>query len=194
MTSPAFPAMIERLLLMYGTPDVDDVESYLTEYARQLRNYSVDELSRGTDIILRSRKFKTWPTIGECIHAAEEAREQLREKHPASPTVDKSSWSQQAFAWADNECRCDDGKIAAQDGWIQGLHENLRLNFARDQKRWPTQGELVRIQHNARFVDSCAAGEVSMGDNHDALKRLARSIRDRREKLVQRLFDKQAEG
>jgi len=190
MTSHAFPAMLERLLLMYGAPETDDAEAYLGEYARQLRNYTVDELSRATDIIFRSRRFKTWPTIGECIQAAEEAREQLKEKHPATPYSDNSMWSTAAQAWADAECRCDDGRIAAEDGWLQGLHEFLRQNFAKGQRRWPNQSELAKIMDNARFLDRCASGEEDMGVCHDALKRLAQSMQERRGKLAQRIFEK----
>jgi hypothetical protein len=188
MTSHAFPAMLERLLLMYGAPETDDAEAYLGEYARQLRNYSVDELSRATDIIFRSRRFKTWPTIGECIEASEQAREQLREKHPPSPHSDNSMWSTAAQAWADEMARKGDGRIAAEDGWILGLHHYLRREFATGRKRPPSQAHIMAIQETARFVDRCAAGEIDMGGQHDGLQKLARNIVIKRQALAQRLF------
>jgi len=188
MTSHAFSAMLERLLLMYGAPETDDAEAYLGEYARQLRNYSVDELSRATDIIFRSRRFKTWPTIGECIQAAEEAREQLKEKHPSTPYADNSMWSTAAQAWADEMARKGDGRVAAEDGWILSLHHYLRREYATGRKRPPSQAHIVSIQETARFVDRCAANEIDMGPQHDALLRLARNIIVRRQALAQRLF------
>lgn len=182
--------MLHRLGLMYGDPDVDNVEGFLAEFTKALRNYSAPELERAADHIIRTRRYKTWPTVGEVIGACEEAREGQRVRHPAPPKVDTSAWSDEATKWADAECRCDDGRIAAEDGWLQGLHEFLRQNFAKGQRRWPNQSELAKIMDNARFLDRCASGEEDMGVCHDALKRLAQSMQERRGKLAQRIFEK----
>jgi hypothetical protein len=180
--------MLERLGLMYGKPDVDNVAGFLTEYAKALRIYSADELTRATDHMIRTRKYKTWPTVGECIGACEEAREAHRIKRPAPPIADTSAWADAATQWADNEVRCDDGRTAADEGWLQGLHENLRKNYANNQRRWPNQAELARIIDTARFIDRCASGEQKMGACHEALKKMASRIQQRRTKLADRLF------
>lgn len=180
--------MLERLGLIYGEPDVDNVPEFLMEYARQLRNYTSEELSKATDHILRTRKFKTWPTIGECVEAADMAREQLRERHPARPPVDESMWSQAARNWADEQLRNDDGRTGVEEGWLLGVHEHFRRMYARRDARWPSAPQMIAIQNNARFIDRCADGEVEMGVCHSALQKLARSMQGRRVKLAERLF------
>ena len=180
--------MLERLGLIYGDPDVSNLPEFLMEYARQLRNYTSEELARATDHILRTRKFKTWPTIGECVEAADLAREQLRERHPAKPRVDESMWSEAARKWADEQLRNEDGRVAAEEGWLLGLHEYFCRNYASRDARWPSPPQMRAIQENAEYIDRCAAGEINMGACHSALQNLAKSMVERRTKLAQRLF------
>jgi len=180
--------MLERLLLVYGAPESDNPSAYMEEYARQLRNYRADELSRATDNLLRTRKFKTWPTIGECVEAADFAREQLREKHPAKPTGEDSMWSEAARKWADEQLRNDDGRTGVEEGWLLGVHEHFRANYAKRDTRWPSPPQMRAIQENAEYIDRCASGEINMGACHSALQNLAKSMVERRTKLAQRLF------
>lgn len=181
-------AMLHRFVLVYGAPDSNDPSAFMAEYARQLRNYTIAEISRATDHILRTRKYKTWPTIGECVEAADLAREQLRERHPAKPNVDESMWSEAARKWADEQLRNDDGRVAAEEGWLLGLHEYFCRNYASRDARWPSPPQMRAIQENAEYIDRCAAGEINMGVCHEALRRMAKSIHERRKTLAGRLF------
>lgn len=183
-----YDAMLSRFAMICDAPEVPDKIKFMAEYARILAGYSKDELSEATDRILRLRRYKTWPSIAECVGACEDAREAKRHRHPAPNKVDTSAWSDAATQWADNECKCDDGRVAAEEGWMQGLHEFLRHQYAKNERRWPNQSELAHIKKTARFVDDCAAGEADMGVCYDALKKLAVSIQDRRSRLADRLF------
>jgi hypothetical protein len=180
--------------MLCDAPEVPNKVAFMAEYAKILKGYSADELTGATDRILRTRRYKTWPSIADCVAAAEDAREGKRHRQPAPPIADTSAWSDAATQWADNECRCEDGKIAADDGWLQGLHEFLRQNFSKGHRRWPNQAELARIMDNARFVDRCAAGEENMGVCAPALRELAKSIQERRSTLSARIFEGNREG
>jgi hypothetical protein len=68
--------MLARLWRLYGMPDTPDPAGYIDEFARQVRGFSDVELHAATDHIVRKRDRikRTWPTIGECLGACENAR------------------------------------------------------------------------------------------------------------------------
>jgi hypothetical protein len=75
-------SMIAQLITAYGTPkkDADDAQAFLQLYARLLEPYVESELLAAADRLLRTRKYKSWPSTGECVQACEDARQQIRER------------------------------------------------------------------------------------------------------------------
>jgi hypothetical protein len=63
--------LMERLTLMYGQPPVpvESRQAYAAEWRRALEGTAPDILQEATDRLIRTRRYRTWPTIGDVIHA-----------------------------------------------------------------------------------------------------------------------------
>lgn len=66
---------LERLTVVYGEPETDNQADFFDEYRRALRDFHPDTMDRAVDRMLRERKFRTWPTIGDLRKYAGEALE-----------------------------------------------------------------------------------------------------------------------
>jgi len=66
---------LRRMWAAYGPPHKNDFHSQeaIIEYARHVQGYSKPEMDEAADALLRSRKWKTWPTIGEMVQALQQA-------------------------------------------------------------------------------------------------------------------------
>lgn len=72
--------MLSRFTTLYGEPRSPDVEGFMREYDDALRNMSDPVLRAATDLLVRRQKHRTWPTIGECYAACNEAAEAMKIK------------------------------------------------------------------------------------------------------------------
>jgi hypothetical protein len=156
--------MMAKLGVHFGMPDKDTrhARKIITEYARLMVNYSDNELSEAADIVLRRHRFRTWPSIAECIKALEDYRASVHEK--TAPEMDRRlnaypEWSKERIEKADHLIKCDLGRKAAQEGWIHGLHD-----FCRNHDRLPKDHEIQKIMQSARFIDRFMAGETDRCD------------------------------
>lgn len=72
--------MLQELLVAYGQPHKDEAETkaFLGLYARMLGQYVDTELTAGAERLLKTRKYKTWPSVGECVDACEAVRQEIR--------------------------------------------------------------------------------------------------------------------
>jgi len=110
--------MLLRFLSVYGPPKlVSDTTKFVSEYARQMRNFTDAELEAAADQLLRKRKYKSWPAIAECLEALENVQRRQRSKvlvdayqaklaQPAQPEKELSPAEQRAAErfvdeWAD---------------------------------------------------------------------------------------------
>jgi len=174
-------AFLSRLQTMYGEPDSDDPAAFLAEYARLLRNYTAKELDGAGDIVLRRNRYKTWPTVGECVNACEDVRDAASVGAPPPGIQDKyPEWSKEAVGKAYRLINSELGKQAAKDGWIMSLWD-----FCRKNRRLPREGELGRLIGTSREFDNayrqvCAGGGGALGS---ALERLGASMLEKRSKL-----------
>ena len=76
--------LLDRLSAVYGRPkETDDIAGFTREYERAVQNYTESELDEAAAFLLRTRKYKTWPTVGECVTAAEQARQSIRARMAA---------------------------------------------------------------------------------------------------------------
>ena len=74
MSIPA-NTMLARLITVYGLPkEAENANAFMAEYTRHLDKYVTSELEEASDRLLAKRKYKTWPTIRECLDALEDVR------------------------------------------------------------------------------------------------------------------------
>lgn len=69
--------MVETLLAVFGEPRSPDPENFLRTYVNALKGPG-PVLDAAAQIILRSHRVSTWPTIGECLDAIELAGKQSK--------------------------------------------------------------------------------------------------------------------
>lgn len=189
MSAHVFDSMLARFMSVYGHPDSENVEGFLAEYARILKGYTASELAAAADEILKKHRFKTWPSIAECVNACENGRARAAQSKPKSyATADDTYVSRQGFADATLRSHRQTAERAAMEGWLLGLHE-----FVMKQGRMPNVREASEIRETSDFVTRCATGQQDMGALHHPLRALANSIVERRETTYQRLFGEAAE-
>lgn len=181
--------MLEQLGIVYGVPDSPDPVAFLGKYAELLKRYSTTELEAGADRLISQRKFKSWPTVAECIAAVEDYRQDLHSRNaPEFQTKEAHpDWSQRAIDAADDLINCDMGRKAAREGWVLGLHDYCRANGALPEPR-----EIVPMMNSARYIDRCAAGVEPMGLLAESLQKMAAGFLAKREKLAKRVLGEAA--
>lgn len=169
---------MKRMVLVYGAPDTDEPEAFVGEYIRLLKGYSDEVLDAALDRLLKTRKFRTWPSIADCVSAAEDesAFRHLATRKGAAPTDFKKE--------AEEILSTPLGAKAAHEGWILGLYDHVERKGSR-----PNQYEINDLIESASFVDRCAAGAVDMGATHASLMRLAKNMLVRREGLARRALN-----
>lgn len=175
---------LERLVRVYGAPsETKDVTGFLTEYQNALTGYSDDVLMTAADRMFRDRKYKSWPSIGDCVafvktvqleadFQAEAKSLPLQPKHRSKPAMDKKDVD--AILRKSNEMT----QRACAEGWIVGLHD-----FVRDKHRLPKPDERSGLRANANYVEACATGDNDLGVMHFELVKLAQVMVARRATL-----------
>lgn len=176
--------MLDRIWNVFGEPrGAHDFEAFIAEYVNALARYDAIDLRDGTDEIFRTLRVKSWPTIKECIDAVRKcandrwrAQQKQRSQPEESIPVDKAVAARQAEIDAKMRPLA---KLAADQGWIIGLHD-----FVRDRHRLPTVTEQRKLMDDANFVATCAEDDVDLGHFHAPLKRLAKAMIAKREQLT----------
>lgn len=64
----------KRMQALFGAPDATIAAEVIAEYVNALEDYTEAELKRAGDKIAKTRRIRAWPTVAECIDAAEDAR------------------------------------------------------------------------------------------------------------------------
>lgn len=76
--------LLDRLLTVYGEPQVGDINEFLREYIMQLHTFDAEELTEGCRIILATHKYRRWPFPSECIDACKMARDRIKRRAAAA--------------------------------------------------------------------------------------------------------------
>lgn len=118
-------AFFDRLMTVYGEPKHDKPEALLAEYVAALKGFSAQVLSEAAGEVIRTRKYKSWPTIGECVAAAEKVNAptgQPVEQH--DETVRRIVEAKdRSRAWARDWLKGTvTGRQSADEGWCRALH------------------------------------------------------------------------
>ena len=192
--------MLAKFGLMYGSPsrDPQEAKAIISEYARLMVQYSEPELEGAADKLIRTRKFRNWPTIAECIEALEDHRAEVYAKNAPELQIARHpypEWDRAAFAAADKLIQSVMGRQAAQEGWILGLHD-----YCRKHSKLPGPWEIGTMKEAANCVERGAAGvfpdlppmdDAAMARRqalflmpiHETLKTLAGTMLTKRETL-----------
>lgn len=63
--------MTTKLMTVYGSPDTDNPRDFLATYDELIAQYPADVQAEAVKRVLASHRFKSWPTIAECLKACE---------------------------------------------------------------------------------------------------------------------------
>lgn len=139
---------IEPLLAVFDAPQGSDPAGFFVALVEELRYFSADALECGMRNIRRERKFRTFPSIAECVAACSKGAETV-----AGPRVIESAkpWRDpDREAHAQRLCRCDVGERADRQGWLPGLVEFVydagRLPIAREESELARAAERIMRQ------------------------------------------------
>lgn len=84
--------MVEQLAILYGEPKTPNPKAFLNAYVNALANNDHETLVDATDMLVRQRKISAWPTIGECLDAVKDAKNQAKSKGFGLEPID--NWDQ----------------------------------------------------------------------------------------------------
>lgn len=171
--------ILQRLCIVYGKPDSADPVAYLEEVSKLLKGYSDSVQDAAADLVIRTHRFRTFPTPSDIVTACEDVLSTTTGKdHPEHRMFNPyPDWSPEAIRIADGLMNSQIGREAARGGWSLGLHD-----FCRKTGRLPTQREIPDIRIGSRQFDEayakCCSGEA--GVCSAALKKLGDSMLERR--------------
>lgn len=83
---------VQRIAALFGEP-TGDLANVVIEYENALRGHSAATLEAAADDIRRTRKYRSWPTVAECLEAAAAAKK--RGSYASAglePIADFDSW------------------------------------------------------------------------------------------------------
>lgn len=173
--------MLKRLLVVFGNPEVEDPNGYLTEVARVLKNYHEGVQDEACDELMKSHRGRIFPTPAQCRTACEtiiERRGQADQRKPIP--IMNPEWSKQAIAKADSLIRCNLGQRAADEGWVLGLHD-----FCRKKGRLPINHEISVIMANAKeFDEAYRVAQETPGSLGAAMVKLGTAMLSRRDRCA----------
>lgn len=136
---------IEPLLTVFDAPQGSDPSGFFVALVEELRHFSADALECGMRNIRRSRKFRTFPSIAECVESCSKGAEAVAGPKVIEPV--KPWRDPEREARAVRLCQCDMGARADRQGWLPGL-----LEFTYDNARLPTLREENELVSGAEYV------------------------------------------
>lgn len=129
----------------------DRQKEWVGSVVKELGQMPREALARAADEIVRTRKVARTPVVAELVEACKEAEYWVkREKGEGQLPIDQQEvlrfavWSDERKRLADDLIRTPQGKTAAKEGWIRGLHD-----FCREHGRAPNEYEVRTIKADA---------------------------------------------
>lgn len=188
---------ITGLVVHFGEPkfDVPDYDKpkahseWLKTMVHNFRNYSDNTLERAVQIIVSTRKYRSFPLVSECREACADADDWLKSQRLPMPDTSKpvpSAWSPDRITLADELVMGALGKQAARDGWVMALH-----TFCRDNLRLPAGPEIAKCIKTAKEFDEAYEWSLrgKTGPFSKSLVALGDSMLARREELRSMVLD-----
>jgi len=175
---------LSRLTVMFGTPKTDDVGAFLAEYARILAKYRPDVLEASIDRLLSHHRYRSFPTVAECVGAIEDTLSARQKKKPIRAAASMPrGWRDEDITKADSLCSGHMGRQADAEGWLGALH-----GFCCKAGRLPMGIEIEDLRDAAACVDRVAAGAETVAIAPGQFTALATKMLEQRARLGGRLF------
>ena len=183
---------ISHLVLHFGEPkfDVGDFDKpkayreWLRSLSRALSGFTPDCLKKASELVVQTRKYRSFPLVSECIDACNDAQKWINAQKPALALQDPMlipQWSRDRTLLADDLVMGALGRRAANEGWISALHQ-----FCRKEMRLPNDEEIKACIERARGFDEglemAKNGECGAQSHHVA--QLGMTMLARRQELV----------
>ena len=102
----AIAKFVQPILDVIPTPRTDNLEGFVSAYAKILGEFDDDALELASDTIIRTMRHKSMPLPGECLEACREAAEtirlrKLREQNPRRRHREQFMWTPEMAKQAD---------------------------------------------------------------------------------------------
>lgn len=156
--------LVDRLIVLFGAPNVDRVEEYLEEYIRALERFDGQILRKAGDRIVRELKF--WPRPAEIVELAMQyVPSHTSDDTPAHKAIRERSEKTRKLA-RDYMCSGRSSLIdmAMKQGWGRSLEDVIRDVARRCYDRdgqLPTMAMLERVRLTQDDVDYYRQGGLS---------------------------------
>lgn len=187
---------ISHVVLHFGEPkfDVSDTDKpkayneWLRSLARSLRGFSPECLKKASEVIVETRKYRSFPLVSECIDACKDAQIWLNAQKPQlrfGPEKRMSEFSPDRTQLADELIMGEMGRMAAKEGWISALHQ-----FCRKEMRLPDRDEIKGCINAARAFDGGLemARRGDCGPQSHAILQLGLTMLSKRQALADRVL------
>jgi len=192
--------MISDLAIQFGRPKFKGVSEaeYPRAYAEflkvinpALRIFSGEELKKAAEILIATRKYRSFPLVYECREACIEAAKALKAERPRLLGGDDMraippDWAPHRETLANELVMTSLGRRAAKEGWVSALWQ-----FCRKEMRLPNEAEIKRCIADAKGVDEWTerASRGECGEQSLAVMRLGEQMLKRRDQLKAMVLD-----
>jgi len=192
--------MISDLAIQFGRPKFKGVSEaeYPRAYAEflkvinpALRIFTGEELKKAAEILIATRKYRSFPLVYECREACIEAAKTLKAERPRLLGGDDMravppDWAPHRENIANELVMTSLGRRAAKEGWVSALWQ-----FIRKEMRLPNDAEIKTCIADAKGVDEWTerASRGECGAQSLAVMRLGESMLKRRDELKAMVLD-----
>jgi hypothetical protein len=187
--------MISDLAIQFGRPKFKGIsdQEYPRAYAEflkvinpALRIFTGEELKKAAEILIATRKYRSFPLVSECREACVEAAKALKSERPRLLGGNDELRTLPPDCAPHRENLANElvmtalGRRAAREGWISALWQ-----FIRKEMRVPNEGEIQKCIADAKGVDEWTerASRGECGAQSLAVMRLGESMLKRRDEL-----------
>lgn len=165
-------ALINRLNVLYGSPETPDPRGFLREYESMLARYSPEVIRKAGDYIRDNHTRRSWPTPGE-------VRGALLAVAPAPSPVDwDAEEAERRKGWSLSDlgkAKIDDAAKARVQAMVDEMKRNFAANKVND-KPDSTEPNWQRGQRDGFLDMQRNSPNKAMHMTPDGLSRLSRRI------------------
>jgi hypothetical protein len=189
-TAEVVDLQVKRLMASFNAPETDDPGVFMQELRGALLGIDTDILVDGVTSLIRGRKYRTFPSIGEIVSAASEA----------APRPSSGTYTNLSHVYASDTTAKDRAvenlrswplsQKAADGGWLNSMLEWMTDNGG----EFPTTQDQKRlIMERARGVNDRLL-EIEREGAGSILMAAAAAILYRREKTAELILGKVKEA
>jgi hypothetical protein len=164
------------MLAVFNQPPGANSGEFFASLAEDLARFSDAHLAEAVKSLRSSRKYRDFPTIGECVDAARAAVVPQSKGADHGKDAAAEDWAHKLEAF--RLCRCSMGRQAHREGWLVAL-----FDYCREYGRLPDADGVEACRETA--ARSVAGLEASRGiPQYASLKGLREKMIARREKEI----------